>query len=128
MISKTKGLVLSSIKYKESSLIVRIYTEEFGLRSYIVNGVRTARGKGKAALYQPLTILDMEVYENKSKNIQRISEVKCHFPYKSIPFDVQKMTIAIFISEFLTKILRGEEDQNKGLYQFLEVSLMHFDM
>ena len=127
MISSTKGIVLSFIKYKESSIIVRIFTEQFGLRSYIVNSVRSARAKGKIALYQPLTILDLEVYENKNKNIQRISEVKCHFPYKHIPFEISKMTIAIFISELLTKVLRDAEEENKGLYSFLETSLMQFD-
>jgi len=127
MISSTKGVVLSFIKYKESSIIVRVFTEQFGLRTYIVNSVRSARSKGKIALYQPLTILDLEVYENKSKNIQRISEVKCHFPYRSIPFDISKMTIAIFISELLTKVLSDAGGENKGLYRFLETSLMHFD-
>ena len=127
MISSTKGIVLSFIKYKESSIIVRIFTEQFGLRSYIVNSVRSARSKAKIALYQPLTILDLEVYENKSKNIQRISEVKCHYPYKGIPFDISKMTIAIFISELLTKVLRDGEEENKEFYKFLEVSLIQFD-
>lgn len=127
MISSTKGIVLGFLKYKESSIIVNIYTEQYGLRTYIVNGVRSTRGKGKAALYQPLTILDMEVYENKTKNIQRIADVKCHFPYQSILFEVPKMTIALFISEFLTKVLRGEENDNKALYAFLETSLIHFD-
>jgi len=127
MISTTKGIVLSFIKYKETSIIVRVFTEKFGLRSYIVNSVRTARSRGKIALYQPLTILDLEVYENKNKNLQRIAEVKCHFPYKHIPFKIEKMTIAIFISELLTKVLRDAEEENKGLYSFLETSLIHFD-
>jgi DNA repair protein RecO (recombination protein O) len=127
MISSTKGIVLSFIKYKESSIIVRIFTEQFGLRSYIVNSVRSARSKGKIALYQPLTILDLEVYENKTKNIQRISELKCHYPYKTIPFEISKMTIGIFISELLTKVLREAEDENQSLYSFLEASLIHFD-
>ena len=128
MISSTKGIVLSFLKYKETSIIVRVFTEQFGLRSYIVNSVRTARGKGKIALYQPLTILELEVYENKSKNIQRISETKCHFPYRHIPFEISKMTVAIFISELLTKVLRNAEEQNKELYSFLENSLIQFDL
>lgn len=127
MISSTKGIVLSFIKYKESSIIVRVFTEQFGLRSYIVNSVRSARAKGKIALYQPLTLLELEVYENKNKNIQRISEVKCLSPYQHIPFEIAKMTIAIFISELLTKVLRDAEDENIELYNFLEETLLHFD-
>ncbi len=127
MISSTKGIVLSFIKYKETSIIVRVFTEQFGLRSYIVNSVRSARGKGKIALYQPLTILDLEVYENRTKNIQRIAEAKCFFPYQHIPFEIAKTTLAIFISELLTKVLRDAEEENKLLYSFLENSLIHFD-
>ena len=127
MITSTKGIVLSFLKHKETSIIVRIFTEEFGLRSYIVNSVRSARGRGKIALYQPLTILELEVYEKKTKSIQRITESKCHFPYRHIPFEISKMTIAIFISELLTKILRNAEDENKSLYSFLETSLLELD-
>ena len=40
MYSQTKGIVLSSVKYSESSIICKVYTAKLGLQSYIVNGVR----------------------------------------------------------------------------------------
>ena len=68
MIHKTKGIVLKSIRYGETSLVVTVFTELFGVQTYMVNGVRTNKKSGsKAALFQPSSILDMEVYHNDQK-------------------------------------------------------------
>ena len=127
MIVHTKGIVLNHIKYKETSIIARIYTSEFGLRSYIVNGVKSAKSKGKLALYQPLNQLELVVYENKTKDIQRISEAKVFSPYRSIPFEMIKTAMGLFIAEFLSKTLYHAEERDELKYQFLEQSLQHFD-
>ena len=93
MLQKTRGLVLSHIRYQETSIIVKIYTEELGLQSYIVNSVRTKSSKtNKIALFQPLTLLDLVVYYNEKKSINRISEQKCNYPFSSIPFNIVKST------------------------------------
>lgn len=125
---KTKGIVLSHIKYKDSSIIVRIYTQAKGLQSYIVNGVRSKSQakKSKIALYQPLTILDLVVYHRNDRSIHRIAEAKGTAPYFSIPFEFRKTSIGIFIAELLTKSVR-EEEENQGLYDFIETSLLTLD-
>lgn len=129
MLYKTKGITLSYIRFKESSIIAKIYTEQFGIQSYIVNGVRSKNTKtNKIALYQPLTLVDLVVYhkENKPDSLNRIAEIRCNFPYHSLPFDIVKTTIGLFITEILTKTLL-EEEQNLPLFQFLERELQHFD-
>jgi DNA repair protein RecO (recombination protein O) len=65
MLSKTQGIVINYVKYKESSIIAKIYTKEFGIQSYIENGVRSARAKNKIALFQPLTLLDLVIYHKE---------------------------------------------------------------
>uniref|UniRef100_UPI0040478437 recombination protein O N-terminal domain-containing protein n=1 Tax=Roseivirga sp. TaxID=1964215 RepID=UPI0040478437 len=57
MLHTTRGIVLNYIKYGETPIIVRVFTEAFGVQSYIVNSARTAKGRGKMALYQPLSLL-----------------------------------------------------------------------
>ena len=126
MLQKTRGIVLNYLRYRETSIIVRMYTEEFGLQSYIENGVRTSKGKNKMALFQPLTILDLVVYFKKDGGIQRISETKIAYPYHGIPFDIGKSSIALFISEILGKTLK-EETGNPALFQFLVESLEWLD-
>src|SRR6202008_826220 len=105
---KTKGIGVRTVKYGETSLIVTIYTELFGIQSYLVNGVRTAtrKGPGKANLFQPSAILDLIVYHNDLKNLQRIREFKWGVLYQHIFFDVLKNAVALFMVELLQKCLR----------------------
>jgi DNA repair protein RecO (recombination protein O) len=126
MLFKTRGIVLSHIRYRETSIIVKIYTEAFGIQSYIVNSVRSKNSKPKIALYQPLTLLDLVVYHKDSVSIHRISEVKTDVPLFSIPFDFRKSCIGIFLTEVLVKTLK-EETSNPSLFNFLHQSILTLD-
>lgn len=127
MLHKTRGIVLSYLRYRETSVIVRMYTEEFGLQSYLVNGVRSAKNKtNKIALFQPLTLLDMVVYFKPDRDLHRLSEVKTSYPFQHIPFEVAKSSMALFMSEMLTKTLK-EESSNPALYQFLENAIIFLE-
>lgn len=122
MLYKTEGIVLNYIKYKDTSIITKIYTRKFGLQSYIVNGVRSPKAKFKIALFQPLTLLDMVVYYKKNANLNRLSELKCPHPQRSIAMDIRKSSIAIFVGEMLYKLLK-EEVEDEALFSFLWQSI-----
>ncbi|GAB2795797.1 DNA repair protein RecO [Rhabdobacter roseus] len=129
MLHKTRGIALSYIRYRESSIIAKIYTEAFGIQSYIVNSVRSSRAKSnRIALFQPLTLLDLVVYHkpNREEALHRISEIKCRVPFHSLPFEVIKSSLALFITELLGKTLR-EEESNEPLFQFIEDSVRYLD-
>ncbi|MCK8493100.1 MULTISPECIES: DNA repair protein RecO [Spirosoma] len=127
MLQKTRGLALSYIRYRETSIIARVYTEEFGLQSYIVNSVRTAKSKNnKIALFQPLTLLDMVVYNKPDRDIHRLSEIKTSHPFQSLPFEVSKSTIAMFVTEMLNKVLK-EEAGSPILFRFLVDSVLFLE-
>lgn len=125
MTYKTKGIVLNFIKFKESSIICKIYTESFGLQSYIVNGVRSSN-KTKMSLFQPLTILDLVVYNKSSANIQRLKEMKIDVIYMTNHTDIKKISVCIFLSELLSKILSNEPNQNQK-FNFLYNSFLIYD-
>jgi DNA repair protein RecO (recombination protein O) len=124
MLAKTTGVVFRFIKYGETSIIVNIFTSQFGLQSYIVNGARSK--KGKIALYQPLTLLDLVVYHKETATIMRIKEAKCIYPFRYIQSDVKKTTIALFIEELINKSIR-EEAHAGELCDFLIESLITLD-
>lgn len=126
MLHKTKGVVVNFIPYRETSIIAKIYTEEFGIQTYIENGVRSSRGKNRMALFQPATLLELVAYLNPKKDIQRISEIKCSHPYEALPYDIHKSSIALFIVEILHKTLK-EEAGNKPLFNFLSQTLIDLD-
>jgi DNA repair protein RecO (recombination protein O) len=127
MLSSTRGIVLHAVKFRENSLIVTIYTETYGRQTYIINDTRGSRAKNKAAFFQPLFIVDLEVYVKKERDIQRIKESRLAVPYGSIPFNILKSSQVIFLAEVLYKVLR-EEECNPELYRFIENALIYFDI
>jgi DNA repair protein RecO (recombination protein O) len=126
MLKKTKGLVINYLKYKESSIIVKIFTRELGLKSYIVNSVRSAKAKSKIGFYQPLTLLDLVVYDKDKSSLNRISEVKLHYAFQRIPFDFYRSGVAMFVGEVLGKSIY-ENYTNESLYDFLEEAITYLD-
>jgi DNA repair protein RecO (recombination protein O) len=126
MLHKTRGVVFRFTKYGESSIIVNIFTEVFGLQSYIVNGVRSRTTKNRIALYQPLTLLDLVVYHRENANINRIKEVKCLYPFQSIHLDIRKSGVALFINEIINKTIK-EESHAEEICDFMIKSLVTLD-
>ncbi|AMM51285.1 hypothetical protein TH61_09025 [Rufibacter sp. DG15C] len=126
MLIKTRGIVLNFIKFKESSIIVRIYTEELGLQSYIVNSVRKKGSASRIALFQPFTLLDMVVYPSAKGGLTRISEYKCSHPFSSVPYDIRKSSILMFLSEMVARTVK-EEEENRSLFEFLHDAIIAFD-
>jgi DNA repair protein RecO (recombination protein O) len=127
-LNHTKGIVLRTVKYGETSVIVLIFTEVFGVQSYLINGVRTTTGKGagKAILFQPSAILDMIVYHNELKQLQRIKEFKWAHLYQQILSDVKKNAVAMFMIELLTRCLKQPE-ANADLFNFAEDAFLMLD-
>jgi DNA repair protein RecO (recombination protein O) len=128
MVHKTKGIVLRTVKYGETSVIVTILTELFGLQSYLVNGVRTSSSKGavKGALFQPSALLDLVIYHQDSKNLQRLKEYSWNHLYQNIFSDVVTHAVALFMIELLQKCLKQPEP-NPELYNFIEDAFTALD-
>ncbi|HEY4935195.1 MAG TPA: DNA repair protein RecO [Puia sp.] len=128
MVHKTKGIVLRTVKYGETSVIVAIFTELFGLQSCLVNGVRTISGKGgsKAGLFQPAAMLDLVIYHQETKNLQRLKEYSWNHLYQHIFSDVVTHAVALFMIELLQKCLKQPEP-NPELYNFMEDALKGLD-
>jgi len=126
MVSKTNGIVLNYIKYKETSIISKIYTKEFGLKSYLINGVRTKKGKFNISSFQPLSLLDLVVYENKNSQIGRIKELKFDKIYFTNHHVQKKISICLFISEVLLKLITFQVP-DKNQFNFVRNSLIELD-
>ena len=127
MTHTTKGLILRTIKYGETSLVVTVFTDRFGVQTYMVNGVRTAKKSGaKAAMYQPAALLEMEVYHNELKGMQRIKECSWAILYTNILSSVIQNSIALYMVELLYKTLKQPE-QHAELFYFCEDALEQLD-
>ena len=127
MTHKTKGIVLRTIKYGETSLVVTIFTELFGVQTYMVNGVRTAKKTlSKANYFQTAAILDLVVYHSENKSMQRIKEFSWSFLFNTVLTDVIKNSIASYMVELMQKCLKQPE-ANTDLFNFCEAALLQLD-
>lgn len=109
MLEKTRGIVLKLTSYGDSSVVATILTESFGVQSYMVHGAKRPRAKLPVNMLQPLQLLDMVVQYRPNANLQRISESKLAPAFLSIPYDVAKSSVVLFLNEMLYKVLRHQE-------------------
>lgn len=127
MLEHTRGIFLRSVKYSESSVIAVIYTEAYGRQSFMVNGVRSKKSVSKTIAFQPLYLLDLEIYYHAGREIHRLKEARIANPYSTIPFDIRKTSEVMFLAEILYKCLK-EEEPNAGLFDFIYNTLSYLDL
>jgi len=126
MLHKTIGIVFHTVKYADTSIIAKIYTEKFGLRSYMIRGVKSKKSKPRSAFLQHLSVLNMVVYENQKKHLQSIREIDAAYQYQTIPFNIEKSSILLFMNEILLKSI-VEEEPNQKLFNFIYSSVVELD-
>lgn len=127
MLVATEGIILHYVKYGENSVIVNIYTKEFGRQAYMLNVSRGKKSKNKAGILQPLFLINLVAYQKDTREVQRIKEIKNQPVYQNIPFDIVKSAQAIFLAEMLSKTLR-EQESAPEMFNFIQNSLLFFDL
>jgi len=127
MLHNTSGIILHTTKYSETSLIVKIISPDFGVKSYIVSGVRSKKSKSKASLFQPLALVEMVVSNSDKTELQRISEINILYPYTDIPYNIIKSSIALFLNEVVYKAVK-EQHADENMFEFIKNSLQVLDL
>lgn len=128
MLTKCRAIVIRTVNYSESSVILKCYTDLHGIQSYMVNGVRSRKGSIRPSQLQPLTLLELEAYQQQNKNLQRIRELKCMPPLRQLHFDIIKGAIGMFVSEVLYKAIREEAHADETLFSFLFHAIQLLDL
>lgn len=123
----TKAIVLSALKYGDTSLIVKAFTASSGIKSYLLKGVLTSKkGKLKTAYFQPLMQLELVVHHKDKGTLERILEAKVGYHYRTLHADITKNTMTLFLAEMLGNSIFEEESDPK-LFNFIEASLQWLD-
>ena len=130
MLVKTNAIVISTVKYGDSSLIARCYCKKLGLKSFMLKGILTSKKGGlKKSLFQPLNLINISTQiknqSNQRLNFIREGSLKVHF--KEIPLKIKKNAIALFISEVISRVIYEEGNPNIALYSFLENSIIRLE-
>ena len=124
----TKAIVLTTLKYGDTSLIVKAFTASDGLKSYLLKGVLSAkRGKLKSAYFQPLMQLELVASHRNKGTLESIREAKVSYHYQSLHTQVTKNAVTLFLAEMLGNAIR-EEEANMRLFNYMETALQWLDM
>ena len=127
MLIATKAIVLSKLKYRETDLIVRCYTEHYGIVSFLLRGVlKSKKSSNKIAYFQLLSQLKLEIVYKNNRSLHTIKETKLNHAYSSLHTNVLKSSIVMFLAEVLSSTLK-EEEQNETLFSYIETTLLWLD-
>ncbi len=126
MLLKSKAIVLHQLKYGDSRVIVDLFTREQGRLSVIVSVPKTQRGKLKKQYFQPLTLLSTELDLRPLQQLQKLRDASLLSPYSSLYADPTKLSIALFVAEFLFHALKSEQ-QNVPLFDYLASAIEWLD-
>lgn len=126
MLEKTRGIVLHQIKYTDSGIVAQLYTRKFGRQSFLIRGMRNRKTGKHNILFQPLFILDLEIGYKESREMNVLREFTVSYPPYDIYSDIKKTSVAIFLGEVLTSVLR-EESAHEEMFDFIENSIIYFD-
>lgn len=126
MLYKTRGIVFKTTDYSETSVIVQVFTEKFGLQSYLINGVKRPKAKIRQNMLQPLHLLDMVVYHKTTANIQRVSELRQTPVFHTLPYDTVKSSVVLFLNEVLYKSVR-QQGADEVLFDYIYHAVVLFD-
>jgi DNA repair protein RecO (recombination protein O) len=127
MLHKTRGIVFRTIRYTDSSVIVHIFTETFGLRSYLVPGARSKKAKVRASLFQPLALVELQVSNREKNSLHRISDITSLQSWNRIAADIRKSSMLLFLNEVLYKSIR-EEAPYTDLFEFISQALQMLEL
>ncbi len=124
---KGRGIVLHTLKYGENAMIVHLLTDVGGRQNFIVQGVRSSRGRGsKAALFQPLFTVEFEALHSSRAELHKFREVRSGITLRRTPFDIRRSTIALFIAEVLYRLVK-ESAPNNSLFEWAWHSIEALD-
>ncbi|MEC3966637.1 DNA repair protein RecO [Flagellimonas halotolerans] len=123
----TKAIVLSSLKYGDTSLIVRAFTQSDGVKSYLLKGVLASKkAKIRPAYFLPLMQLEIVANHKNKGTLESIRDVRVAFPYQTMHTDVVKNSVVLFLAEMLGNSIQ-EQEQDEGLFNYLEYALHWMD-
>lgn len=126
MLEKTRGIILHQIKYTDSGIVAQLYTRKFGRLSFLIKGMRNRKAGKHNVLFQPMFILDLEMYYKASREMQVLKEFSASFAPYDIHSNIKKSSVAMFLGEVLTSVLK-EESPHENMFDFIEESIIYFD-
>ena len=103
MIVSTEAVILKTMKYRDTSRIVTLYTRDFGRLSVIAKGARSRNNKFGASL-EPLSHVSAVLYKNEHRDLHLLSKCEISTQFRRIPEDLERLSTAMAIIELSPRI------------------------
>ena len=122
---KTHAFVLKTTIFKESSLIIRMFTREKGKSTYIVKAAMRQKSPNKA-IYQQLNEVEIDYSHHPKKQIHPVYSVKLVEDWENICTDLKKTVLCTSMLEIIDKSY-DEEIPDAETYDTLKQVMSYFD-
>ena len=121
------GIVLRSpVRHKDRTDILTVYTPGRGRLSVAIAAGGGKGGRQRRAATMPLSLVEFQVADNSSERLQRASSLTALSAWRTIYFDPVKSAIAMFMAEFLNRLLRDTSPDPK-MYRYICESVALLD-
>lgn len=127
MLQKTRAIVINHLKYGDSSLIVRAYTEKYGMLSFIAHGIRKKKSILNPYLFETFSLLMLDLYYKQNRELQTLKDVQAEIILNHLHYDIRRSTIAVFLSEVIYRSLH-EVEANVNLFNYLNHAIQILDV
>jgi DNA repair protein RecO len=125
MLVSTEGIVLRQFPFSDTSIIVKIFTRDYGLVGFIVKGAKSKKN-AKAQLFKPVNLLAISFYQRDNQGLKQIREAQLLFAPEAQNFGIYKSAITMFMVELINHTVpedSGQPDIEK--YNFIASSIQY---
>jgi DNA repair protein RecO (recombination protein O) len=118
---KTTAIVLKSIKWKDSSKIVTLYTREAGKISIIAKGIRQVKSN-YGGILESINLVEVVIYFSSKRQIQILGAASLENAFSQLKRDIEKTGYTYAILELIS-ILIPMGSADKVFFDFLKTVL-----
>lgn len=122
---KTLAIVLKTVEFSETSLVVSLFTQDFGKISALAKGARRAKGPFENAL-DLLAICRVLFLRKSSGSLDLLTEAKLERRFRAAARSLPALNAGYYVAELLRE-LTDEHDPHPELFQLADETLAALD-
>ena len=122
----TPGIVLKTSLFKESSIIVRLFTLKRGKSSYVIKAAMRQKSPLKA-IYQQMNEVEVNYVHNNKRQLQPIYDSKIINNWDNINTDLRKTILCLSMIEMIDKGF-DETASDQSTYYLIKNILEYFNV
>lgn len=117
---------MRATKYGDTSLVVKIFTQQQGNQSFIIKNAFRKNNRFAASYFSPLAMMDISYDDHSKSSLKYLKDIAPHHGSQPLFYDPAKNSILLFYNEILYKLLM-DSGEDEVLFDFLrtEINRVH---